>query len=910
MEPMEPRLCLSAVLHPPAPTPAARLTHKPAVKATVKPAVHHAVKAPAKPAAKPAIKPAAKAHPKAKVKPAAKAKTAISAVKPATTAAGLTATGLASPGEITVGAPTASPLGGPSGARAPFSPSQIQQFYGVNSISFNGTAGDGTGQTIAVIDAFNDPKFVNSTDPSFASSDLHVFDQNFGLPDPPSFSVIPEAGASLPATYNAGWALETALDVEWAHAMAPKANIVLVECTSNTYDDLITAGTQAAVAAGATVVSMSFGGSEATYYDSSFTSSNVTFLASTGDKGVASTGYPSLSQYVVAVGGTSITTADAAANYGSEVVWNTSTSNNDGTGNNGSATGGGVSNYTSQPSYQYNETASGVSRGVPDVSFEADPYTGVSVLDTSQSGGGGYYEVGGTSLSSPCWAGLIAIADQGRALNGQPALSGYTDTLPRLYALPASAFHDITSGNNTDTDYSPAAGYSAGVGYDLASGIGTPVANNLVPDLAGTPTITGRVFVDKNGNGVYDTADSPLAGKTVFLDLNNNGIQDSNEPSTTTNASGLYTFTNQPAGGTVRLSSPSVAGYIAIPSNAVIAYGISNTINLTYFPIAFSTTTAATNYTLQTDASNSTEQILINNSLSYSVATSVLITSTLTFSLTGTGDSLTINGANGNPAAAGVTLTGATGGDTLTVDGTASGNDSFIVTSGSISFNTTPITFSNVSLLSLNPGSGTDSLNVTSGSVSITPQSPGLGILTRNFSNLNISTGSTALFATAPLHSDRMLVETASLSVLGKLDLGGNDLIVHNGSLATLTTLLGTGFANGAWNGNGIASSAAHSDPTRLTALGILQNTLYGGSGQPQFDGTSPVATDVLIKYTYYGDTTLDGKIDGTDYSRIDVGYFTHATGWANGDFNYDTHVDGSDYTLIDNAFNMQGAVM
>jgi hypothetical protein len=153
--------------------------------------------------------------------------------------------------------------------------------------------------------------------------------------------------------------------------------------------------------------------------------------------------------------------------------------------------------------------------------------------------------------------------------------------------------------------------------------------------------------------------------------------------------------------------------------------------------------------------------------------------------------------------------------------------------------------------------------------------------------------------------------------VAGKLDLTGNDLDVqHGGSaeLASITTLIKQGFnaSGGYWNGNGITSSLAATDPTYLTALGVLLNNDGSGhtifSSSNPFDGTSPALNDVLVKYTYYGDTNLDGAVDGSDYTNIDNGFHNNLTGWVNGDFNYDGVVDGSDYTLIDNAYNMQGA--
>jgi autotransporter-associated beta strand protein len=156
-----------------------------------------------------------------------------------------------------------------------------------------------------------------------------------------------------------------------------------------------------------------------------------------------------------------------------------------------------------------------------------------------------------------------------------------------------------------------------------------------------------------------------------------------------------------------------------------------------------------------------------------------------------------------------------------------------------------------------------------------------------------------------------------TVDTLGSLNINGN-VIVHGGNLATLTADAQTAFANG-WNGTtGIYSSAAASDASQLHALGVIQNDNGAGTGTalyPTFEGQPVSDSDVLIKYTYYGDTNLDGKVDGTDYSRIDNAYAynqSHSssplTGWFNGDFNYDGVINGSDYTLIDNAFNQQGA--
>jgi autotransporter-associated beta strand protein len=156
----------------------------------------------------------------------------------------------------------------------------------------------------------------------------------------------------------------------------------------------------------------------------------------------------------------------------------------------------------------------------------------------------------------------------------------------------------------------------------------------------------------------------------------------------------------------------------------------------------------------------------------------------------------------------------------------------------------------------------------------------------------------------------------------GKIDLGNNDLIAHNGSIGQLTNQVAQGYAGGSWQGSGgITSSTAAAQTAHLTALGVIQNsidqTTTGSALVGTFDGVTVSNTDVLIKYTYYGDTDLNGKVDGADYSRIDNASLNNQnasnvamTGWFNGDFNYDGVINGSDYTLIDNAFNTQGAAI
>ncbi len=356
-----------------------------------------------------------------------------------------------------------------SAAGGPYDPAQIRSAYGVDEITFNGVTGDGTGQTIAIIDAYNDPDIISDANAFSTEFDLPQFNVSGG----PTLQVLNETGGTtLPSNSSpGGWDLEESLDVEWAHAIAPQANIILFEANSSENSDLFTAVTTASDYAGVSVVSMSFSspqlvdfysGVSETGEDSTFTTpighQGVTFLAATGDDGAIDLGYPALSPNVVAVGGTTLNVGTDDSYLG-ESAWDGS--------------GGGAGLQELQPSYQSSSINGTGLRTAPDVSMDADPETGVYVLDSYD---GGYIQVGGTSLATPMWAALIAIVNQGRALLGQGTLDGPSQTLPMLYSLSSSDFHDITAGNN---------GYPATVGYDLATGLGSPVANLLVPAMAG-----------------------------------------------------------------------------------------------------------------------------------------------------------------------------------------------------------------------------------------------------------------------------------------------------------------------------------------------------------------------------------------------------------------------------------------
>ncbi len=373
-----------------------------------------------------------------------------------------------------------SALSGPAG----FTPAEIRKAYQIDQVSFassgGSVVGDGTGQTIAIVDAFKDPTI---------GADLHAFDLQFGLPDTTLTVVNQNGGTTLPGTDPSGpgfsWAVETSLDVEWAHSVAPGANIVLVEANSSSFSDLNTAIDEAKNFTGVSVVSMSFGGQESpsnltdnSLYTTPAGHTNVTFIASAGDSGAFGNGgnvkavnYPAASPNVVGIGGTTLTTQPDGT-YTSEGAWGFGNSSGSFGGG-----GGGISKYESQPAYQSGiVTQSSTKRTVPDVAFDADPASGVAVYDSFDSPHSPWMVIGGTSLSAPMWAGVMAITNQGRVLSGKATLDGPTETLPALYSLPSADFNDILTGNN---------GFAAGPGYDLTTGRGTPIVNLVVRDLSG-----------------------------------------------------------------------------------------------------------------------------------------------------------------------------------------------------------------------------------------------------------------------------------------------------------------------------------------------------------------------------------------------------------------------------------------
>jgi subtilase family serine protease len=348
---------------------------------------------------------------------------------------------------------------------------------------------DGSGQTILIVDAFGSPSI---------QQDLATFDTDFGIAAPPSFSILcPEKGCPVfdpNDTYHAevNWTVETSLDVEYAHAMAPGAKIVLVVASTSSGDAINAAEAAAIKKFPGAIMSQSFGipelvvrGDNAQIAQAhrnyvAATAAGITLLASAGDSGatngvsatIANAGFPASDPLVTAVGGTEgnpyFSGLLVNGSYGAEQVWNEPSKTFP------AATGGAPSRFFSVPSYQNGLGLQ--SRTVPDVAYNAAGNGGVLVLDSTL---GGFFLVGGTSCGSPQWAAIMALANQAA---GHPL--GFVN--PAIYKVAESSayaadFHDITTGDNKLNETET--GFSAGSGYDFATGWGTPNVSNLIPDL-------------------------------------------------------------------------------------------------------------------------------------------------------------------------------------------------------------------------------------------------------------------------------------------------------------------------------------------------------------------------------------------------------------------------------------------
>jgi subtilase family serine protease len=371
------------------------------------------------------------------------------------------------------------------------SPAQLATAYNLGPLQKRGV--DGRGETIVIVDSFGSPTI---------ASDLAGFDSAFGLPAPPSLQVIQPAGA-VPAYQDnptmSGWASETSMDVEWAHAMAPGAAIVLAETpTAETegpagFPQIDTALNFVLSHHLGQVISQSFGATEETFSSAAQLTSfrgpyeaaardHVTVLAASGDNGATGetineksvynqpvVEWPASDPLVTAVGGTELKLGHDGQRLAPDSAWDEG--------------GGGQSAIFGRPSYQNGVThVTGTRRGIPDISMDASCASPVAVYG-SYVGGGGWQTSCGTSLATPLMAGLVALADQ---VAGHP-LGLINPALYKMSAARSPGLADVTTGDNSvraDDGTATIQGFRATPGYDLASGVGTVNAAQFVPELA------------------------------------------------------------------------------------------------------------------------------------------------------------------------------------------------------------------------------------------------------------------------------------------------------------------------------------------------------------------------------------------------------------------------------------------
>jgi subtilase family serine protease len=373
-----------------------------------------------------------------------------------------------------------------------YGPSDLQSAYNLTSAA----ASKGSGETVAIVDAFDDPD---------AASDLAVYRSNYGLP-PANLTIYNQDGGTTitaPPAGTTGWDIEESLDLDMASAICPNCSIDLVEANSTSFSDLGTAANTAAGLPGVVAVSNSYGGSEFSgeTTDTDYDHPGVAVTVSAGDSGYG-VEYPAASQYVTSVGGTALNPDSSVARGWTESVWGNGTEGTDGDG-----TGSGCSAYESKASWQDGVTDPLCgNRTVADVAADADPATGVVIYDTYNGFGGFQSGWGGTSASSPMIAATYALA-------GAPATGTYPASYP--YAN-ASDLNNVTTGSNGDCGNYLCNG---GVGYNGPTGLGTPegTAAFTAPS---TPPPVNTITVTNPGaqSSTKGTAITPLAIKATDSD--------------------------------------------------------------------------------------------------------------------------------------------------------------------------------------------------------------------------------------------------------------------------------------------------------------------------------------------------------------------------------------------------------
>jgi len=495
-----------------------------------------------------------------------------------------------------------------------YTPAQIRAAYGLSALPAAGAslsaaqkAELGAGQTIYLVDAYHDAS---------ALSDLNAFSTKFGLPTCSSVAITSNAKlAAAPSSctfsqvysstrgtvtttvpaYNAVWAPESKLDVQWAHAIAPLARIVLIEMPSAMSNAILDANTLAKNL-GPGAVSMSFGSAEAGWAsttDSYFVGTGMTFVAAAGDSG-AQVLWPAVSPNVLAVGGTSTNVSTTGSRI--EIAW--------------SGSGGGMSAYEALPAWQSGVTPAGggalARRAVPDVAFNASPMTGEYVAVTLPGKATVWSAYGGTSIAAPQWAGLVAVANAIRANNAKAALGDVHALIYKsIAAVPgtyAAAMHDVVEGTN-----GTCATCKAGSGYDQATGWGTPNASQLFQVLTGVsstqavvataPTVPGGSFTGKVGTALSQslhivapsgtTTSYALSGAPSGLAVDSTGTLKWAAP-----VAGSYSFTATASTSAGKSASANYALKVIAATAPIFTSSSSYTASA---GSAFSATLAATN---------------------------------------------------------------------------------------------------------------------------------------------------------------------------------------------------------------------------------------------------------------------------------------------------------------------------
>ncbi len=759
--------------------------------------------------------------------------------------------------------------------------------FGESNIGFGNTPAYGNDQTIAIVDANDDPTIV---------PDANAFSSYFGLPlfngtGGPTLTVLNESGQSspLPSPGDYSEVTEEALDVEWAHVIAPEANIVLVESSSASIVDQMTSVRTAANLPGVVAVSMSWGLIESQLgqlaeenYDYSYfvtpsghiggsgLSGGVTFIAATGDTGAPGL-YPAYSPHVIAVGGTTLTVTqdiDGSYAYEAETGWGDS--------------GGGVSAYETQPPYQASTVNGYTNRTIPDVAMDAGD--GVPIYDTWDFGTITPWVDGvqvGTSLAAPMWAALIALADQGRASLGLGSLDGYSQTLPDLYNLPAADFHDITTGYN---------GYNAGAGYDLVTGLGSPIANLLVPALVGSvgqakylsfapppgnitagnpflPTVTVNVddwFGDICQNDESTVTLSVYSGSGSLIGTTSvsatNGVATFSGITLTKTGDYELEATDSSLGAAISGSfivAPAVAfrlAYSQAPTNTAVATSFSPDIIVDVYDQYGNLVTGSTPVVELSILSGSGHLV---GTISVPVVGGVADFSNVSIDTNG---QYTIEAADGsaNPAVS---------------------NQISIYDPAGVS------SVANA-LYSITGSPAAPTLEVVSGEVALTMD---LSVFYPNY-DLKIDSGGD-VFLDATQH-----MATLQIANGAQLDITHYSVWINYGSgldpISTISGQIRSGYNDGEWNGPGIISSTAR-NPTNGFIYGVGwadgQDGVVAGLSYAQIE----------IKYTLLGDANLDGVVNGSDFSIVAANFGLGVTNWDQGNFLYGSSVNGSDFAAL-----------